>query len=366
MKLLIVTQKVDANDHNLGFFTRWIEALATQCESVLVVCLEQGTYALPPNVQVLSLGKDRLKIKDVRFKFEQRVWYICRLVRYIVLERGNYDAVFVHMNPEYALVGGLMWKLLGKKTALWYVHKAVTWRLRLAALLVDKVFTASPESCRLRSKKIEVIGHGIDSNTNYESAAADTKLRKYTTAKAPHLITAGRISSVKDIRTLIFGFLELQKRFPGAIFSIVGEPITDSDRAYLAELRRISSDVRFLGGVTHNELPRLLREATAFVHASRTGGMDKAVLEALAAELPVLTSSEVFSGVIPGVVKFREGDPHDLAEKLVSAYERGEFRYNEAGRQWVRGNHSLDTLVTKIVAFYSGFPLSPHGRAIGL
>ena len=59
MRLLILTQKVDINDNNLGFFHRWIEEFARHCESVIVVCLQKGEYHLPPNVKILSLGKEK-------------------------------------------------------------------------------------------------------------------------------------------------------------------------------------------------------------------------------------------------------------------------------------------------------------------
>src|SRR3989344_232174 len=113
MRLLIVTQKVDKKDPILGFFHRWIEEFAKNFEKVTVVCLEKGEYNLPTNVKVLSLGKE-----ERRSKAE----YISRFYRYIWQERKNYDAVFVHMNQEYVLLGWKFWKLWGKKIFLWRNH----------------------------------------------------------------------------------------------------------------------------------------------------------------------------------------------------------------------------------------------------
>ncbi len=59
MKLLIVTQAVDENHQNLGFFVHWIRAFAVACEHVTVLANEVGTYDLPKNVTVLSMGKER-------------------------------------------------------------------------------------------------------------------------------------------------------------------------------------------------------------------------------------------------------------------------------------------------------------------
>lgn len=348
MRLLIVTQKVDATDANLGFFVRWIEKLAEYAE-ITVIANEVGRHALPSaQVRVLSLGKERGASRFGRFfRYQKLLW--CRL--------PQTDGVFFHMCPEYVLGAHFLPRLFDKKTSLWYVHKEVSWRLRLAALLVDKIFTASEQSCRLKRKKVEIVGHGVTAEFFAPRGDAPRGLR---------LVTVGRIAPVKDLRTLVLGFLELRKRFSDATFSVVGEPITAQDHAHLEDLRRISSGAQFIGGVSQGELPRLLADATVFVHASRTGSMDKAVLEALATGLPVFTSSEAFlkprmdtdgedadtRRLETGIRAFREGDPTDFAEKISRAFLQGELVINTAGSAYVRENHSLTRLIQKIISFY--------------
>ena len=106
MNLLIITQKVDKNDAILGFFHRWIEEFSKNVESVVVICLYKGSYSLPENVKVLSLGKE--------FK-QSRTKYLFRFYKFIWQERNNYDNVFVHMNQVYVLLGGLVWKMFKNK-----------------------------------------------------------------------------------------------------------------------------------------------------------------------------------------------------------------------------------------------------------
>ena len=57
MKLLIVTQTVDTDNPILGFFVRWIEEFAKHCEKIAVICLHEGEYTLPSNVEVYEIGK---------------------------------------------------------------------------------------------------------------------------------------------------------------------------------------------------------------------------------------------------------------------------------------------------------------------
>src|ERR1700722_5572507 len=109
MKLLILTQKVDINDPILGFFHSWINTLSLRFEKVTVICLEKGQYNLPPNVKVLSLGKE---YRRSRFN------YVKKFYSYIWSERDEYDAVFVHMNQEYVLLGSLFWKLWNKEVMM--------------------------------------------------------------------------------------------------------------------------------------------------------------------------------------------------------------------------------------------------------
>lgn len=328
------------SDPILGFFHRWLQKMASRVDSLLVICLLKGEYNLPKNVLVLSLGKEG---------GAGRITYLWRFYKYIWQFRKQYSGVFIHMNPEYAILGGPFWRLWRKKILLWYVHKAVNLKLRLAEKLVHKIFTASKESFRLPSRKAEVVGHGID-----------TALFKPSTQylnEELRMLTVGRISPSKDLKTLIWAVYELARG--GVIMAsldIVGAPITKEDKDYLALLRQIVLDnnlsnvVSFLGPKIYSELPEIYLAHNLFVHASRTGSMDKVVLEALASGLPVLTSSAVYDK-FPGIFKFNEADYRDLAQKIEENFLSGRIVYNEAGEKFVKENFNLDKLIDKIVSF---------------
>src|SRR3990167_9494707 len=264
MKLLIITQIVDRQDSNLGFFQPWLAQLAGRVEQLTVLCLKKGEYHLPANVRVLSLGKEN----------SARRWqYLKNFYRFIWQYRQEYDHVFVHMNPEYVILGGLFWRMWGKKVLLWYVHKAVNLRLRLATLLATKIFTASKESFRLSSRKVAIVGHGIDLNkfTVHSSQFTVSSLKL-------KLLWVGRISPVKDLETVILTFHKLMEshREQEIYLDIVGDTITAPDEEYRQALRdltvklRLSHRVQFLGGGSHDKMPEVYAAHHALIHTSRT------------------------------------------------------------------------------------------------
>ena len=263
MKLLICTQAVDSDDPTLGFFVRWIEEFSKRCEKVTVICLRKGEYSLPDNVKVFEIGKTVGSMQKA-VKFFSLAWK----------QRHNYNAIFVHMNPEYIVVSGLLWRLLNKRIALWYTHKSVNLKLRLAAFLSDIIFTASRESFRLRSSKVRVIGHGIDT----EFFSPDPSV-----ARGSWALSVGRLMKSKRhdlaIRAAADDCKELR---------IIGDgPERESLEALVREL---GARVRFLGGLTQAHLRDEYRKAAYLIHTSETGSLDKVVLEALACGLPVRTN----------------------------------------------------------------------------
>ncbi len=352
--ILIVTQKVDARDPILGFFHGWLEEFAKNAEKLTVICLERGEYDLPENVRVLSLGKEALKANSLQLKALQKLKYAFNFWKYIWRERKNYDAVFVHMNPEYVILGWADWKIMGKKIALWYTHKAVNLKLRLAEKLADKIFTASRESFRLPSRKVEIAGHGIDTEKfEIRNSKFETNYKFQTPSLKLTIITAGRIAPVKNLETLIESFSILQNSKIDFEAKIAGGPATKSDEVYFEKLKslvrqkNLQNHVFFEGPIPYPQIADFYRSGDIFVNLSETGSVDKAVLEAMACGLSIITSNEAFRGILPERYFLTEIKPQMLAEfiKKISAEKRPILELREI----VVRNHSLKGLIPKII-----------------
>lgn len=324
MKLLIVTQKVNEDDPILGFFHRWIIELAKHFEFVTVICLEEGRHELPVNVKVLSLGKE---------KGASRLSQMARFYSHIFNERKNYDAVFVHMNPIYVVLAGWFWKLSNKKVALWYTHKAVDMKLRIAERFSDVIFTAAKESFTLKTKKLMVVGHGIN------VAMYANELRTKIIGSEPiAIVGVGRITPIKNCDTLVETARILKERWVlkgggGKRFTVtfIGSPITEGDKEYsekvkgLVEKYDLGEIVSFIGDVNPSDMPAKYAAADVTVNLTPTGGLDKVVLESMAAGVPAFTSNEAFIDYLePYADKliFKERNANDLAGKVVGLFDR--------------------------------------------
>lgn len=332
MRFLIITQKLDKNDPILGFFHAWIEMFAQHCEQIIVICLHKGSVQLPDNVIVETLGKER---------GFSRIRYIARFVYYSLYYRKSYDCVFVHMNQIYILLMGCIWRMLNKQIGLWYVHKQRSLSLRIATFLTDIVFTVTPDTFPYRIKKVRAIGHGID--TSLFNPQSITKIKG-------RILTVGRISKIKSIDVLV----NQLKYWPDKTLRVVGVPVTAEDSQYMSFLRdlivkeKIEQRVEFAGSCVGDDLVREYNSAEAFINLSNTGGIDKAVLEALACEVPTITTNKAFSQ--EDFKHFFYAD--DLKNGTILKSVITDHEILKRGRQIVCEKHSLQGLIPRIIKIY--------------
>lgn len=333
MKLLIITQKVDIDDPILGFFHKWIEKFSKYYESIVVICLNKGKYNLPNNVKVLSLGKENgvSKIK-----------YLYNFYKYIVQERDNYDKVFVHMNPIYVVMGGIIWRILGKSIALWYTHKNVDFKLRIAEIISDKIFSASKESFRLKSNKLKIVGHGID--TNLFCPSKENSRDKYT------ILSVGRISQTKNQYIIIDALNNLLEQYPQVKLILVGDAITSEDFKYKEKIQnrikelKIDKSVIWVGSVKSSSTMDYYQRYEVFINLSTTGSLDKVVLEAMSSGIKVITSNEAFKSVLPEV-NITTNNVQEICDKISHLFST---EYNNDLREYIISNHNIDKLIKNL------------------
>jgi glycosyltransferase involved in cell wall biosynthesis len=343
MKLLITTQMVDKNDPILGFFHDWIVEFAKHFETVHVICLREGEHTLPPHVHVHSLGKE---------KGENRLKYLFRFYTFFgnIFFRERIDFVFFHMGAIYNILAFpffFMRKVRGTKFYWWKAHGHINFAGRLASFFTDRIYTASGSSFRIVSKKKIVVGHGIKTSGEIlsERGIQDT-LR---------IISIGRITRVKNIELVIeVGKILRTRNIPFRV-TVIGPVI---ETAYFEELKQridtygLTADFDFAGSKRKDELEQIYKESDVLVHPSRTGSIDKVVLEAMNAGVVPIATYEAYSDVLgPFGLCVKGGEAEEYAQVLDTLQNMNIGAYNVLRRNLqneVIKNHSLATLQHRI------------------
>lgn len=305
MRLLVVTQALDLDDPLLSAYHGWVEALAGESESVEAVCLKEGRHALPANVTVHSLGKES--------GLRSRLGYAWSFLSLCWKLRSRYDAAFVHMNQEYVLVAGPLWKLLGKRVYLWRNHYAGSVLTDIAASLCTSVFCTSRHSYTAKYRKTVFMPVGV----NLERFGTDGG-----EARAPRsILFFSRITPSKHAELLIEAFGLLKAKGVAFSASIVGSAPSEFEGYATALSMQVAdlgleSSVRFLPGVRNEDAPAVFRSYELYVNCSPSGMLDKVIFEAAASGCLVLSESDDLRGKGFADVTYEPGDAASLASHI--------------------------------------------------
>ena len=270
------------------------------------------------------------------------------------------DALLAHMVPKFVLYAAPVSVPRRIPVYLWYTHKGVDASLKMSMPMVRKVFTASEESFRLESAvgKRVVTGHGIDC---VHFSPGDDEPRPVD------VLSVGRLAPSKGHHEILEAVAALQGAGKRTVsVQIAGDVLLERDEPYRDALRTQAKglgEVQLLGAVSYPEIGDTMRRARLLVNASRTGSVDKVVLEAMACGTPVLTCNEYFERVLgaelAGGLMFPQGDIVALTERMDSLLSLSDAGRESLGRQLrdiVLAEHDLEKLVPRLVAEMEPMP----------
>ena len=134
----------------------------------------------------------------------------------------------------------------------------------------------------------------------------------------PILIWVGRLDPVKGFEEMIEGFALVAAKRPCRLW-LVGEGPYHAAVQSLIRRFKLSNRVQLLGN--RDDVPKLLKTADIFLLPSRTEGMPNALLEAMAAGLPVVTTDipscrEVVQHEKTGLL-VPVGEPQEISKALL-------------------------------------------------
>jgi glycosyltransferase involved in cell wall biosynthesis len=339
MKILIITQKVNMDDPVLGFFHRWISELAKHFSKVTVICLEMGTYNFPPNVKVLSLGKEEK---------QSRLQYLARFYSYVFKELNNYDVIFSHMNQEYIILAGWLWKLTFKRMYMWRNHHVGDELTDMAAAFCNKIFCTSKYSYTVKFKKTKIMPVGIDTEV----------FRPLNKTRPPHsILFLGRIAPVKRVDVFIDALKKLREQNIPFTASIYGDASVRHHEYYAklvntVNVSGLAGQVSFHQGISNTETVSVYNSHDIFVNLSSSGMYDKTIFEAMSCGAVTLSSNENLRGEIDDRLVVKEDSSEDLVEKIkviLALPESEKTKLRERCRQYTINTHSLPLLASRLV-----------------
>lgn len=309
MRLLIVTDTLDVDDLEVGYFHRWVEELALHAPSIRIITAKEGYHTLPKHVEVHTLG---LEMK--RGRISRAVRYMWYLVRYI----RTYDAVFVFGSPSVVVGAGWWWKLWRKRIGIWYAKGDPTVALSIARPFLSYIFTSTTHGYHGGGDLKHIVGHGVD------------VLRFKPILRPKHdgvfrMVAVGKISHIKDYETLIRAISILKESIEKPFtLTIVGAP-NEGEEEFAGEVRSFAHSfglneiVTFFGPMKNVDVAKLHQQADVYISMNTLPALEKSLIEAASASLPIITANssfEEFARDYDSFVFFEPKNDVELAERI--------------------------------------------------
>ena len=229
-------------------------------------------------------------------------WPVMKLAR---LWR-RFRPVVIHVQRHRPLIyTALALKLLRAQTPLLYTIRLSrlirTWNRRLAfkyvSPLVTRVIAVSRgvgEDFLKRTgfppERLVVIPNGLDPRP-FDLPLTKQEARQIFRLPPGFLFgMVARFRKAKDHKGLIRAFAQIAPRAPEANLALVGDGPLEGELKQLVQEHGLEEKVVFTGRLSPSEIPKVLKAFDVFVHPTFREGMPAAILEAMAARLPIIAT----------------------------------------------------------------------------
>jgi glycosyltransferase involved in cell wall biosynthesis len=210
------------------------------------------------------------------------------------------------------------------------------------------------KALRIPLNKIKVIYRGRKSEIfeKIEQNQIEKIIKEFQLNKNKTLISVGRLIKTKAHNEIIEAFAGISKNFPDWKLLIVGEGPDKRHLSSLIDHLKMRDKIILTGN--RNDVPVLLKTASAFVFSSHLEGLPGAIIEAMFAKVPVICSNipENLECVSPNeALIFEKGNINALQKHLI------DFMSNPEKHQLLTQNAHKKALelfeLQKIIAKYN-------------
>ncbi|WP_255682126.1 glycosyltransferase [Natrinema sp. SYSU A 869] len=295
------------------------------------------------------------------------IGYQLRIAAALWRDRDRLDAAFFHIGGTMLLLPLLACKLAGVRTLLFvtgtvtegvYARRGTGPLARGLAGIVDLVERVT---CTLADDVI-LLSSGMDHpalewstsptvravNVNYidcEEFASRTPIEE----RAVDVVFVGRFAAVKGIDDILKAIPLLVESNPDIRIELIGDGELSEEVAAFVDRHDLSENVTCTGWVDHDELPVHLDDARTLLLPSKSEGVPKAVLEAMACgTVPVAAAV----GGIPDLIDdgsngflLRDTDPESIDRTVTAVLERGDLaEMSDNARGYIEHNYAYSTI----------------------
>ena len=277
--ILVFTFALDVEHPIFAHQAYLIDRLAKSFKKVIVITNQVGIYRKKRNVDIYDLNwQEKRPIRNT-LVFRKRLKH--------VLSNEEVDITFSHMTTVLSLLSGLLLKKRKISHILWYAHAKNSLILKFTSKLVDRILTSTTGSFPFPTRKLSVIGQGIDTNQFFYRGKKENKFSKF--------FHVGRIDESKNIHGIIKFFLNIPKK--NKKLYLIGSPSGNKKSTlYHNQLKNNymnNKNIIFVGSLPRSELYGVINKFDCFLHMYQ-GSLDKTLVEATIIGIPVITANSEY------------------------------------------------------------------------
>jgi len=342
----------------LHIITRLDRGGSTENTLITVMNLDRSKYTpsllygltLSPDVKYFEKAKESASefscipdlVRDISPLHDLKAFYKI----YSFIKKGGYQILHTHSSKAGILGRWAGW-LAGVPVIIHtphghvfygyygpFVSKLFIWAEKISALITDRIITLTERGKRehisfgvAKADKFIPIHSGVDIGLiqkvdTDKSTQCQTSLRDNLSIPAGAIVAAsmGRLSRVKGYEYFIKAGIILSKKYDDIYFAIAGEGELRENLEQIIKNAGVSERFKFAGW--REDIGNFLNGADIFVLSSLNEGMGKAIVEAMAAGLPVVGTD--VGGISEIVVEGETGFivPPGNAEAIADRIER--------------------------------------------
>jgi glycosyltransferase involved in cell wall biosynthesis len=239
------------------------------------------------------------------------------------------------------------------------IRQADGWTARNLArrlhAISGEVRDSTARALGVSESRIVVIPRGRDPDEFGRSPQASEAMRRRMELgpRVPVFLAVGRHEYQKGHATLLEAWPAVLSATPDAVLLLAGRPGHESTHlTEMADRLAITESVRFLG--FRRDVADLLAAADVFVFPSRYEGLGGALLEAMAAHVPIVVSDLAVTREVLGSNAwfFPAGDAEALATAMISANERPDDAVPTAARDRFMELFTLEAVGFQMAELY--------------